>query len=161
MYDITPFCSCSQCLFIGSGNDSIAQIACILRMRWGQRRGTFLPRRKDRIPHMIIFQKPAICSCWIHYNSGDGNWQKPGISGYELYIHTWENKKSIGYWKRFNLTLPGRSTLIKRLLISLVNHLGWFFMPKHNTMVAVQKSLDDFALGNLRVARNRIFLPPK
>jgi hypothetical protein len=69
-------------------------------------------------------------------------------------------KKSIAYWNRYNLTLPDRINIIKSLLLSLVNHLGCFLMPKHNTMLAIQKSLDDFALGTLRVARNRICLPP-
>jgi hypothetical protein len=69
-------------------------------------------------------------------------------------------KKSIGYWKRYNLSLPGRINIIKSLLISLVNHLGCFLMPKNNTLAAIQKSLDDFALGKLRVARNRICIPP-
>jgi hypothetical protein len=32
-------------------------------------------------------------------------------------------------------------------------------MPKPHTLKAIQKSLDDFALSNLRVARNRICLP--
>jgi hypothetical protein len=70
-------------------------------------------------------------------------------------------KKSITYWKRFNLSLPGRINIIKSLLISLVNHPGCFLMPKHNTLAAIQKSLDDFALGKLRVARNRICIPPE
>jgi len=70
-------------------------------------------------------------------------------------------KKTISYWNRYNLTLPGRINIIKSLLISLVNHLGCFLMPKHHTLLGIQKSLDDFALGTLRVARNRICLPPE
>jgi hypothetical protein len=68
-------------------------------------------------------------------------------------------KKSISYWKQFNLTLPGQINIIKSLLISPVNHLGCFLMPKHNTCAAIQKSLDDCALGKFRVSRNRTCLP--
>jgi hypothetical protein len=49
--------------------------------------------------------------------------------------------------------------VIKSLLVSLINHLGCFLMPKPATLSALQKSLDDFALSNLRVARGRVTLP--
>ncbi len=32
----------------------------------------------------------------------------------------------IAYWKRYNLSLPGRINIIKSLLISLLNYLGCF-----------------------------------
>jgi hypothetical protein len=58
-----------------------------------------------------------------------------------------------------NLSLPGRINVIKSLLVSLINHLGCFLMPKPATLSALQKSLDDFALSKLRVARGRVTLP--
>ncbi len=70
-------------------------------------------------------------------------------------------KRTIAYWKRYNLSLPGRINVIKSLLISLINHLGCFLMPKPATLAAMQKSLDDFALGKLRVAMGRVTLPPE
>jgi len=68
-------------------------------------------------------------------------------------------RNTIAYWKRYNLSLPGRINVIKSLLVSLINHLGCFLMPKPATLAAIQKSLDDFALSNLRVARGRVTLP--
>jgi hypothetical protein len=70
-------------------------------------------------------------------------------------------KRTIANWKRYNLSLPGRINVMKSLLISLINHLGCFLMPKPATLAAMQKSLDDFALGKLRVARGRVTLPPE
>jgi hypothetical protein len=67
---------------------------------------------------------------------------------------------SVAYWSRYNLSLPGRINVIKSLTISLINYLGCFLMPKPATVNKIQKVLDDFALGKLNVARNRICLPP-
>jgi len=70
-------------------------------------------------------------------------------------------KRSIAYWKRYNLSLPGRINVIKSLLVSLLNHLGCFLMPSHGVLNAIQKSMDDFAIGSLKVARARVTLPPE
>jgi hypothetical protein len=68
-------------------------------------------------------------------------------------------KNSISYWKRYNLTLSGRINVIKSLLVSLINHLGCILMPSRQTLNSLQKEVDDFAIGKLKVARNRICLP--
>ncbi len=67
-------------------------------------------------------------------------------------------KKTIGYWKRYNLTLPGRINVAKSLLVSLINYLGCFMMPEGNTLNSIQKSIDDYIIDKLRVARNRLYL---
>jgi hypothetical protein len=68
-------------------------------------------------------------------------------------------KSSIAYWKRYNLTLNGRINVIKSLLVSLINHLGCILMPSRQTLNSLQKAVDDFAIGKLNVAKNRICLP--
>jgi hypothetical protein len=70
-------------------------------------------------------------------------------------------KKSANYWKRFRLSLPGRINVAKSLLVSLVNYLGCFLMPKPNTLNSIQKTIDDFIIANDKVARNRLYLPPE
>ncbi len=70
-------------------------------------------------------------------------------------------KNTITYWKRFRLTVPGRINIAKSLLISLVNYLGCFLMPKHDTLNGIQKSIDDFIIGSDIIARNRLYLPPE
>jgi hypothetical protein len=67
--------------------------------------------------------------------------------------------KSISYWERYNLTLPGRINVAKSLLVSLLNYLGCFLMPSRNVLKRIQNSIDDFTVGKLNVARNRITLP--
>jgi hypothetical protein len=69
-------------------------------------------------------------------------------------------RNSISYWKRYNLTLNGRINVIKSLLVSLINHLGCILMPSRQILSSLQKEVDDFAIGKLNVAENRICLPP-
>jgi hypothetical protein len=67
--------------------------------------------------------------------------------------------KSIAYWERYNLTLPGRINVAKSLLVSLLNYLGCFLMPSRNVLKKIQNSIDDFTVGRLNVAKNRITIP--
>jgi hypothetical protein len=60
--------------------------------------------------------------------------------------------KSISYWDRYNLTLPGRINVAKSLLASLLNYLGCFLMPSRNIKKKIQTSIDDFTVGKLNVA---------
>jgi hypothetical protein len=69
-------------------------------------------------------------------------------------------KKTIRYWERYRLTVPGRINIAKSLLFSLLNYLGSFIMPKVQTMSAIQKSIDDFVIGDDKIAKNRLYLPP-
>ena len=68
-------------------------------------------------------------------------------------------KKTIEFWNRFHLTLPGRINVIKSLLVSQVIYLGSFLMPSADKRKKIQELLDNFALGKLNFAKNRISLP--
>jgi hypothetical protein len=68
-------------------------------------------------------------------------------------------KKSIGFWERLNLSLPGRINVIKSLLFSQIIYLGSFIMPSKERLNEIQRTLDNFAKGSLNVARNKITLP--
>ncbi len=68
-------------------------------------------------------------------------------------------KKSVDYWKRYNLTLPGRINVIKSLLFSQILYLGSFLMPSTEKLKSMQKILDEFAVGNMNLARDRVTFP--
>jgi hypothetical protein len=68
-------------------------------------------------------------------------------------------KKSVDYWKRYNLSLPGRINVIKSLLFSQILYLGSFLMPNPDKIRAMQRILDDFAIGSMNFARDRITQP--
>jgi len=79
----------------------------------------------------------------------DGNFEKTVVN----------LKKSVDYWKRYNLTLPGRINVIKSLLFSQILYLGSFLMPSTEKLKSMQKILDEFAVGNMNLARDRVTLP--
>ncbi len=68
-------------------------------------------------------------------------------------------KKSIEYWDRYYLTLPGRINVIKSLLFPLVLYLGCFIMPSEEKVKKIQNLLDNSATGSLNFSKKRITLP--
>ncbi len=68
-------------------------------------------------------------------------------------------KKSIDYWDRYYLTLPGRINLIKSLLFPLVLYLGCFIMPSTAKRKQMQDLLDNYAIGKLNFSKKRITVP--
>jgi exonuclease III len=67
-------------------------------------------------------------------------------------------KKCVQYWKRYNLTLTGRINIIKSLLFSQILYLGNFIMPSAERLKKIQTVLDEFAVGSMNFAKNRIYL---
>jgi hypothetical protein len=68
-------------------------------------------------------------------------------------------KKSIDYWDRYYLTLPGRINVIKSLLFPLVLYLGCFIMPSTAKIKMMQDLLDNYAVGKLNFSKKRITVP--
>ncbi len=46
-------------------------------------------------------------------------------------------KKTVDFWERYFLTLPGRINVIKGLLISQITYLGCFIMPSAAKLTAM------------------------
>jgi hypothetical protein len=65
-------------------------------------------------------------------------------------------RKKIEFWKRFNLSLPGRICVIKSLLISPLTHLGCFLTPSKHLLKDFQNALDNFAKGSLNISLSKI-----
>jgi len=68
-------------------------------------------------------------------------------------------KKSINFWEKLNLSLQGRINVAKSLLFSQIIYLGSILMPSRQKINDIQNSLDNFVIGNLNFAKNRITLP--
>jgi hypothetical protein len=62
-------------------------------------------------------------------------------------------KKSVDYWERYYLTLPGRINVIKSILFPLVLYLGCFSMPSQEKIKIIQSTLDNFAIGSLNFSK--------
>jgi len=65
------------------------------------------------------------------------------------------------FWTRLKLTLPGRIAVSKTFMISLIGYLGCIITPPDDVMRAMQKTIDDFCIGTLKVAKNRKYEPAK
>ncbi len=63
-------------------------------------------------------------------------------------------------WDRFRLSLPGRISVIKNLLIPLLNYLGCILTPSDAVLDGIQESLDNFAISGHPVSKDRRYLKP-
>jgi hypothetical protein len=68
-------------------------------------------------------------------------------------------RRTIEFWQRYNLSLPGRINVIKSLLFPLVLYLGSIIMPSKRKLNDLQKMLDDYAIGTMNYSRSRVCLP--
>jgi hypothetical protein len=67
----------------------------------------------------------------------------------------------IAFWDRFRLSLPGRISVIKNLLIPQLNYIGCFLDPSPLVLQNIQTTLDSFALHGLQVSRDCRYLSPQ
>jgi hypothetical protein len=63
----------------------------------------------------------------------------------------------IRFWERFFLSLPGRITIYKTLLIPQINYFASILTPSHDTILNLQLAMERFVLGGLPLARDRIY----
>jgi hypothetical protein len=68
-------------------------------------------------------------------------------------------RKEINFWKRFNLSLPGRINIAKTMLYSQLNYLGCFLPLLVNFEKEVERQVGDYVTGNLKMGRERVFEP--
>ena len=63
------------------------------------------------------------------------------------------------FWERFNLSLPGRLTIMKTCLISQLNYVGCFLPAPAEALDSIQRLINSFVKKNLPVAADRLYLP--
>jgi hypothetical protein len=68
-------------------------------------------------------------------------------------------KAEINFWKRFNLSLPGRLNISKTMLYSQLNYLGSFLPLSSNFVIEIENIIGEYVRGNLKMATDRIFKP--
>jgi hypothetical protein len=64
------------------------------------------------------------------------------------------------FWERLKLTLPGRIAVAKTFMLSQIGYLGNIITPSSADLKTMQKSIDDFCIGKLKIAQNRKYIPP-
>jgi hypothetical protein len=59
------------------------------------------------------------------------------------------------------LSLAGRITIAKTFLIQQINHLGCILLPDPDRLNQLQHAIDNFCVGKLNVAKDRLYTEPK
>jgi hypothetical protein len=65
------------------------------------------------------------------------------------------------FWDKLNLTLPGRISIAKTFMLSQIGYIGSIITPSEDQFKAMQKVMDDYCIGSIKIANNRKYLHPK
>jgi hypothetical protein len=82
------------------------------------------------------------------------------LSSLTNYFDTVEVKimRMIEHWDRFKLTLPGRISVCKTFMLSLIGYLGCIITPSDQQLKRLQEITDNFCLGTIQLAKKRRYL---
>jgi hypothetical protein len=69
-------------------------------------------------------------------------------------------RQLIGSWSRYNLSLPGRISIAKTMLLSQIGYIGCFLTPTDEQLLEMQTVIDGFVKKNLVIAAERLYLKP-
>jgi hypothetical protein len=64
------------------------------------------------------------------------------------------------FWDRLKLTLPGRIAVAKTFMLSQIGYFGSIITPSIADIRTLQKTIDDFCIGKIKIAQNRKYIPP-
>jgi Reverse transcriptase (RNA-dependent DNA polymerase) len=70
-------------------------------------------------------------------------------------------KKEINFWKRFNLSLPGRLNIAKTMLYSQLNYAGCFLPLSEDFYARTEQLIGTYVSDRLKIASKRLFLKPE
>jgi hypothetical protein len=65
------------------------------------------------------------------------------------------------YWDRFKLSLPGRLSVAKSLMLSQIGFFASILPVPDPVINTIQKAINDFVTGTLKIEKNRICMEPK
>jgi hypothetical protein len=68
-------------------------------------------------------------------------------------------RQIVGNWSRFRLTLPGRISIAKSLLLSQVTYPGTVLDPSAEQLGEINKIIEDFVTYKLVISKERIYAP--
>jgi hypothetical protein len=63
----------------------------------------------------------------------------------------------IRFWERFFLSLPGKITIYKSFLIPQINYVATVLSPNQNTLLAMEKKMEQFVTKGFSLARGKIY----
>jgi len=69
-------------------------------------------------------------------------------------------RKICGNWSRYNLSLPGKISIAKTMLLSQVGYIGCIITPNTDQIETMQSIIDGFVTQNVVIANDRLYLRP-
>jgi len=69
-------------------------------------------------------------------------------------------RQLIGLWGRFNLSLTGRISISKTMLVSQIGYIGCIVTPKQNQLQTMQGLINDYVTTGIVVAADRLYTKP-
>jgi exonuclease III len=69
-------------------------------------------------------------------------------------------RQLIGSWNRYNLSLPGRISIAKTMLLSQIGYIGCFITPTDDQIEVMQNLIDGFVTQRMVIAADRLYLKP-
>jgi hypothetical protein len=69
-------------------------------------------------------------------------------------------KKICGDWSRYNLSLPGRISIAKTMLLSQVGYIGCIITPSSNQLETMQSIIEEFVTKNIVISAERLYQRP-
>jgi hypothetical protein len=67
----------------------------------------------------------------------------------------------IRFWERFYLSLPGKLTIYKTLLLPQINYISSVLMPSEHTLNVMADMMEKFVTKGFKIAKKRIYEPAK
>ena len=68
-------------------------------------------------------------------------------------------QNSIRYWERFFLSIPGKITVYKCLLLSQISYKASILMPNKDTIRTLSDLMENFVTKGITFAKERIYRP--
>jgi hypothetical protein len=66
-------------------------------------------------------------------------------------------KKTVNFWKRFNLSLPGNITIVKSVLMPIINFATCIITPDSNWLDEMENIFANFVIGTMNISKDRLF----
>jgi hypothetical protein len=66
-------------------------------------------------------------------------------------------KKTVNFWKRFNLSLPGKITIVKSVIMPIINYATCIITPDSNWLDKMENIFANFVIGTMNISKDRLF----
>ena len=68
-------------------------------------------------------------------------------------------ENTIRFWERFYLSLAGKITVYKTLLLPQLNYIGTILMPSENMLAELSDTMEKFVTTGFQIAKKRLYTP--